>query len=71
MTGKKLVAISNNDIKTYFDFKSWILRNCEVEDFDESLVGAIVEEICSQLKGSGEEGSGVFCFNLKKIGERA
>jgi hypothetical protein len=71
MSKKKLVAISNDDIKTYHDFKSWILRNCNVDDFDDALVGAIIDEICLQIKSSGEEGSGLFCFNLKKIGERA
>jgi len=70
MPEKKLVAISDDDIKTYHDFNSWIIRNCDIESFDESIVGGVIDEICSQIKASGDEGSGEFCFNLRKIGDR-
>jgi hypothetical protein len=70
MDKKKNTKINKDDIKTYFDLKSWITRNCDLKDFDETLMTNIIDELCSQIKSSGVEGAGLFCFNLEKLKER-
>ncbi len=66
---EKKVSISESDIKTYYELKDWISRNCDLEksDIDDNIVPSVIDELCRQVKESKKPGSGIFCHKLVRL----
>ena len=67
MEEEKNVSISESDIKTLYNLKNWISRNCGIDKIDDNMMPSVIDELCRQIKESKKPGSGIFCFNIIRL----